>query len=269
MAIHPTAVIEPRAELDSSVEVGAYAIVDGPVRIGPNTRLFPHAYVSGWTTIGEGCQLHPFSVVGHTPQDFHHQGERSYCRIGNHVIIREGATVHRGTQPESVTEIGDEVFMLASSHVGHNCRIGRGVKILPFVGVAGHVEIGDAAILSAGSLIHQFVRIGTLAFTAANARVAMDVPPFMTCHDESTIVQHNVIGMRRAGYDAQATNEIRRAYRTLYREGMLFSKAVEVLAGQVRTEAGRLLVEYIKAHSKRGICGGTKRRLDPSGSASE
>jgi UDP-N-acetylglucosamine acyltransferase len=265
MAIHPTAVIDPKAELDTSVEVGAYAIVDGPVRIGPNTRLFPHAYVSGWTTIGERCELHPFSVVGHTPQDFHHSGERSYCRIGNGVIIREGVSIHRGTQPESVTEIGDDCFFLASSHVGHNCRLGRGVKVLPFVGVAGHVEIDDAVILSAGSLIHQFVRIGKLAYTAANARVAMDVPPFMMCHGESTIVQHNVIGMRRAGYDTQAAREIRRAYHTLYRDGLLFSRAIEALAGEVHTDAGRLLVEFLQAPSKRGICGGTKRRPSQDG----
>jgi len=258
MAIHPTAVIDRHAEIDSSVEIGPYAIIEGPVKIGAGTRLYPHTYLTGWTTIGERCEIHPFSVVGHTPQDFHHSGERSYCRIGNDVIIRENSSIHRGTQPESETVIGDECFLLNSSHVGHNCVLKRGVKLLPFGAVGGHAEIDDGAILSAGALVHQFVRIGHLAYVAANARVTMDIPPFMMCYGESVIIQHNVIGMQRAGYGPDATFEIRKAYRTLYRSGLLMPKAIAELEAAVKTEAGHRLVAFLKGETKRGISGGPK-----------
>ncbi len=269
MPIHPTAVIDRHAEIDSSVEVGPYAIVDGPVKIGAGTRLYPHTYLTGWTTIGERCEIHPFAVIGHTPQDFHHSGERSYCRIGNGVIIREHCSIHRGTQPESETVIGDECFLLNSSHVGHNCVLKRGVKLLPFAAVGGHAEIDEGAILSAGALVHQFARIGQLAFAAANARVAMDIPPFMMCHGESTIIQHNVIGMQRAGYGSDATFEIRQAYRKLYRSGLLMPQAIAELAAGVKTEAGRRLVAFLKGETKRGICGGPKDSRRAAGGTEE
>ncbi len=227
MAIHPTAVIDPEAELDRSVEIGPYAIIEGPVRVGADTIVKGHAYLSGWTQIGRQCEIHPFTVIGAPPQDFHYHGERSYTKIGDRVVIREGATVHRGTQPESTTEIGDECLLMAYAHVGHNCLIRRGVKIYNMAAVAGHVEVDENAILSAYTLIHQFVRIGSLAFIAASCRVTMDVPPFMTAFGESEIVQYNSIGMRRAGFDKDDLNEIREAYRILFRSGQLFSKSVE------------------------------------------
>lgn len=254
MPIHPTAVIDPQAELDSTVDVGPYAIIEGPVRIGPRTRILSHAYICGWTEIGEGCQIHPFSTVGNLPQDFHYAGERSYCRVGNGVVIREGVSVHRGTQPESSTVIGDECLLMAYSHVGHNCVLGRGTKVYNLCQLAGHVETDENVTCSASSLVHQFVRIGTLAFVAAGARVLCDLPPFMTAFGESTVVQHNVIGMRRNGYDERAVHEIREAYRILYRSGLPFTKAIAQLAATVQTRAGQKLVDFLRAPSKRGHC---------------
>ena len=256
MAIHPSAIIDPKAELDSTVEVGPYVVIEGAVRIGANTRIRAHAYVGGWTEIGQACDIHPLAVVGHFPQDFHYHGDRTYCKIGRGVVVREGATIHRGTQPESATIVGDECFLLAYSHVGHNCQLGRGVKVYNMAAVSGHVEIGDQAIISGYALIHQFVRIGKLAFIAGAARVTMDVPPFFLCHGESTIVQHNVVGMQRAGYQQEAIHELRQAYRTLYRTGLPFRKAAAQLAETVRTDAGRELVAFIQTESRRGYCSG-------------
>jgi len=238
MAIHPTAIVDRAAEIDPTAEIGPYVIVEGPVRVGPGTRVLAHVHLSGWTTIGAECEIHPFAVVGNLPQDFHYEGQRSYCRIGDRVVIREGATVHRGTQPETETVVGDECFLMAYAHVGHNCVLGTGAKVYNMAALSGHVELAEGAIVSGYALVHQFVRIGKLAFISAAARVTMDVPPFMSCFGESTIVQHNVVGMRRAGYGQDEILEIRQAFRTLYRSGKLFRAAVEQLAGEVRTPAG-------------------------------
>lgn len=271
MAIHPTAIIDPQAEVDSSAEIGPYVVLDGPVKIGAGTTLRAHAYVSGWTEIGERCEIHPFAVVGHLPQDFHFTGERTFCRVGNDVVIREGATVHRGTQPESATVIGDGCFLMAYSHVGHNCVLGKRVKVYNMSILSGHVEADDDVIISGFSGVHQFVRIGRLAFVAGNARVTMDVPPFFMAFGEATVIQHNIVGMRRAGLDNRTIFEIRQAFRTLYRSGQLFSKAVEQLAAEVQTEAGRQLVEFLRAPTKRGICAGAihqRRRGRAAGAGS-
>jgi UDP-N-acetylglucosamine acyltransferase len=256
MSIHPTAIIDKHAELDASVEVGPYVVIDGPVRIGAGTRIRSHVWLTGWTQIGERCDIFPFAALGGPPQDSHHQGERSYCRIGDRVIIREAVTIHRGTQPESATEIGDDCFITSQCHIGHNCRLGRGVTLIFTAGLSGHVEVGDRAILSGGSVIHQFARIGELAFVAANARVGNDVPPFMICHGESTIVNVNIVGLRRAGFNSEARQELRDAYRMLYRSGLPFRKAVDQLATMVRTDAGQRLVQFLRSESKRGFAAG-------------
>lgn len=268
MAIHPTAIIDTAAEIDSSAEIGPYVIVEGPVKIGPNTRVRAHAHLSGWTEIGRDCDIHPFAIVGNLPQDFHYDGSRSYCKVGDRVVIREGVTVHRGTQPESVTEIGDECLLMAYCHVGHNCRLARGAKVYNLVLLSGHVEIDEFAIVSGSSGVHQFCRIGKLAFVAGAARVTMDVPPFMMCFGQSTIVQHNVIGMRRAGYEAADIQEIREVFKILYRSGKLFRAAVAEVADIVQTRAGKELVEFVQIESNRGYCIGSTHHRDVSRQAS-
>jgi UDP-N-acetylglucosamine acyltransferase len=270
MAIHPTAIVDRKAELDSTVEIGPYAIIDGPAKIGARTRIHAHAYVSGWATLGEDCNIYPFAIVGGDPQDFHFKGEPSYCRLGNGVLMREGASVHRGSYPESATVVGDGSSFLTGSHAGHNCELGKRVQVQHGALLAGHVVVHDGAIISAASVVGQFSRIGSVAFIAAAARVGMDIPPFMMCQGETTVVTHNLVGMRRAGYGPEDIYEIRQAYRTLYRSGMLFREAVETLAGTVKTEAGRILVSFLQSESKRGIArGGTHRDRSGDGTATE
>ena len=256
MSIHPTAIIDRHAEIDPTAEIGPYVVIDGPVRIGARTRVMANAWLTGWTTIGEDCTIYPFASIGAPPQDFHYTGERSYCRLGNRVTVREGVTIHRGTQPESETVIGDDCNLLVQVHIGHNVVLNKGVTVIVAAALAGHVEVHDKAVLSSNAVVHQFVRIGELAMIAANARVGMDVPPFMMVHGESAIVAHNVVGMRRAGYDREAIHEIREAYRLLYRSGQTFRRSVEQLAERVQTPAGQKLVAFLTAPSKRGIAGG-------------
>lgn len=270
MSIHPTAIVDRKAELDSTVEIGPYAIIDGPAKIGARTKIQAHAYISGWATLGEDCNIYPFAIVGGDPQDFHFKGEPSYCRLGNGVTMREGASVHRGSYPESATIIGDGTSLLTGAHAGHNCELGSRVQVQHAALLAGHVIVHDRAIISGAAVVGQFSRIGSLAFIAAAARVGMDVPPFMMCQGETTLVAHNVVGMRRNGYKPEEVFEIRQAFRTLYRSGMLFREAVEKLASSVKTDAGRLLVSFLQSESKRGFArGGRHRNRADDGSGSE
>lgn len=257
MPIHPTAVIDQHAEIDPTAEIGAYAIIDGHVKIGAGVRVYPHAYITGWTEIGERCQIHPSAVVGHLPQDFNFKGDRSYCRIGAGTIIREGATVHRGTQPESWTILGKDCFLLAYSHVAHNCELGNGVKLINNSALAGHVIVGDNAIFSAHALVHQFVRIGEYVLVGPRATMLKDVPPFMKSWHISQVLGYNAIGMRRSGlFSKEDINEVRKAYKMLFREKIPMSKKIDDYAAVAQGRVGARMVEFLRGETKRGICGG-------------
>ncbi len=261
MAIHPTAVIDKKAEIDPTAEIGPFAVIEGPVKMGPGCRVYPNAYISGWTEIGAKVEIHPNAVVGHLPQDFHFSGERSYCRIGDGTIIREGASIHRGTQPESWTIVGKNCFILASGHVGHNCEVGDGVKIYNCTALSGHVEVGRNAIISGYSLVHQFVRIGEFVMVGGGTRLGKDVPPYFSALGESECYGYNAIGLRRSGeFSPEEIAEVKTAYRTLYRSGKTFGVALEEMAGAMKTKTGRRIVEFIKAPNKRGIIGGSSER---------
>ncbi len=260
MAIHPAAVVDAKAEIDSGVEIGPHAVVEGPVRIGAGTRVYPNAYISGWTTIGRNCEIHPGALVGHLPQDFHFDGCRSYCTIGDGTIVREFSSIHRGTQPESTTEVGKNCFIMGYSHVGHNCVFADGVKLYNMTAASGHVEIGENAIVSGYSVVHQFIRIGAYCMIGGLSRITMDVPPFFMALGESTCVGVNVIGMRRHGFDSDRIADAKAAYRTLYRRGTTFRKATEALEKTATTDVGRQILAFIRSESKRGICGGSKER---------
>ena len=178
MPIHPTAVIHPEARIDESADIGPYVVIDGPVQVGPQVRVYAHAYLTGWTEIAAGCQIHPHAVVGHLPQDLAHDGCISYCRIGEGTIIREGANIHRGTGADTQTVIGKRCFLMANAHVAHNCRLGDDVRMANCALLAGHVRIDAGAFISGGAVVHQFARIGELVMIGGNARAVMDVPPF-------------------------------------------------------------------------------------------
>lgn len=256
MSIHPTAVIDSKAQIDPSAMIGAYAIIEGEVHIGPGAVVYPQAYISGWVEIGAKCQIHPGAVIGHVPQDFHFDGSRSYCKIGEGTIVREHASIHRGTQPESSTIVGRNCFIMGYSHIGHNCEVGDDVKIANMAALSGHAVVGQGAFVSGYSLIHQFARIGEYAMIAGGTRLSMDAPPFFLCAHESECLAVNVIGLRRAGFTKEEIQELRSAYRTLYRSGKTFRAAVEELAATVQTPAGKRLVEFVSVKSKRGIAGG-------------
>ena len=259
MPIHPTAIVDPKAEIDPSVEIGPYAVIEGSVRIGAGTRILAHAFITGWTEIGQNCQIHPFAVVGNAPQDLAYDGAEAYCRIGDETVIREGVSVHRGTDPGSATVIGQRCFIMANAHVAHNCQLGDDVKLVNNVMLAGHVHVGSGAFFGGAAGIHQFVRIGELAMIRGWSRITMDIPPFITAAHDSECVSVNVIGLRRAGFTPDQRDEIRNAYRILYRNGITFSDAVNKLAETIKTDPGQRLLAFLQSETKRGFARGPRR----------
>jgi UDP-N-acetylglucosamine acyltransferase len=266
MPIHPTAIVDSKAQVDSTASIGAYAILEGEVSIGPNTIIYPQAYISGWVEIGANCQIHPGAVVGHVPQDFHFDGSRSFCRIGDGTIIREHASIHRGSQPESETVIGKNCLIMGYSHVGHNCVVGDNVKIANMTALSGHAVVGSSAFISGYCLIHQFARIGEYAMIGGGSRITMDAPPFFMCLHENECVGVNAVGIRRANFTHQEIAELRQAYRLLYRSGKTFRMAAEELSCTVQTAVGKRLAEFISARTPRGICGCPVHPDQPDGS---
>ncbi len=260
MAIHPTAIIDSAAELDSSVDVGPFCVIDGNVRVAAGCRLYQGVYLTGWTEIGEGCELHPGVIVGHAPQDIKYGGERSYCRVGRGTILREYVTIHRGTIPDSETIVGEDCFLLAGAHVAHNCRVGNRVTLINNVLLAGHVQVGDGATLGGGAGVHQFVRIGELVMIPGAGRVGQDVLPFALLDTQGHVAGLNRIGMRRAGMSREHMQQVREAYRLLFSLGLSLPNAVDRLAEEPPSPPRERLLAFLRGESKQGLAGRVRRR---------
>ena len=251
--IHPTAVIHPDAEVDSSVDVGPYAIVDADVVIGANCSVGPQVHLTGHAEIGSGNVFHTGCVIGDAPQDLKYADEPTRLRIGDRNTFREHFTVHRSNKLEEDTVIGADGYFMAHSHVGHNSVIGDHVTLANGALVAGHVELGDRVFLSGNCLVHQFVRIGRLAIMQGGAAISQDLPPFCIASGDNGICGLNTIGLRRNGFGPDERTELKRLYHQLFRseEGLL--KAVAAARGQFSSDAANHLLEFVAA-SKRGVC---------------
>jgi len=225
--IHPAALIAPGARLADDVEVGPYAIIEDHVSIGSATCIMAHAVVRPYTTIGERNSIHMGAVIGHDPQDVaFDRGVESYVHIGCDNIIREYCTIHRGTRQGSATRIGNNNFLMAVSHVGHNVHIGDGVILANNSALAGYVTVGDRAFVSGGVLIHQFCSVGRLAMLSGGGRFSCNIPPFVIALERNAVAGLNMVGMRRAGVTPEAVRELKEAYRLLYKAGLLRAEAI-------------------------------------------
>lgn len=255
MAIHPTAVIDSGAEMGANVTVGPFAFIDGHTRIGDNCVIGPNTTILRFTTLGANCRIHAGAVLGDLPQDRAFEDCESYVKIGADTVIREAATVHRGTKPGSVTEVGADCLLMASAHVAHNCRLGRGVVLCNSAILGGYAEIEDLAFISAHCLIHQFTRIGRLAMMVGGSLVSKDVPPFCMTHNraKNTLAGLNTVGLRRQGFTGEERLSIKRAFDTLFRSDLNISEAVEKLQGNSSSPHVQELARFIRA-SKRGVC---------------
>ena len=260
MSIHPSAIIGKNVSLGEGNEIGPHAVIEDGVRIGSQNKLLAGAYLCAGTEIGDQNEIHMGAVIGHTPQDLAYQGAKTSTKIGNKNIIREYVTIHRGTKEGTATTIGNNNFLMAYAHLGHNCTIGNRTILVNSATLGGYCTIEDEAFLSGMIVVHQFVTIGRLALVSGHSAVNMDIPPYMICGGRRSIVYGlNIIGLRRAGIQPEARNEIKRAYKLLYRSGLNFSTAAAEIEKICTTPEVKYLLNFIQ-NSKRGICrGGTAK----------
>jgi UDP-N-acetylglucosamine acyltransferase len=260
MSIDPSAVVagtarvHPGASIGPGVKIGEYCVVESDVSIGAECLLEPYVYVKRWTTMGERNEISAGTVLGTDPLDKGFSGERSYLRIGNGNKIREHYTISRGTAPESVTEIGDDNYIMTSGHIAHNCVIGSNIVIASCALIAGYVEIEDQAFISGGVVVHQFSKIGRLAMIGGNTRVNSDVPPFFLYSGFDVEAKGlNTVGLKRAGYKAPDVAVLKKAYQILYRSGLKLEDALARIEAEIPTDDTLHLVAFVR-RSKRGIC---------------
>lgn len=240
--IHPSAIVDPKAELDSTVEVGPFSVIGPNVQIGARTKVGPHMVISGCTTIGEDNVFHGSASIGGDPQDKKYKGEPTRLTIGHRNTIREYCTFNTGTvQDSGLTSVGDDNWIMAYVHIAHDCQVGNHTIIANSVQLAGHVIIGDWVILGGLSGIHQYIRVGDHAMTAFQTKLMQDVPPFvMAAGYPAAPAGINSEGLKRRGFSAEAILNIKRAYKAIYRQGLSVDEAkdaIDVLVAQAPEDA--------------------------------
>ena len=258
--IHPTALIEPGAELDSSVSVDAYSIVRAGVRIGAGTQIGPHCVIEGRTTIGRDNRIFQFCSIGAVPQDKKYAAEPTELRIGDRNTIREFCTFNLGTaQDSAVTRLGDDNWVMAYVHLAHDVQVGHHTTLANNATLAGHVHIGDWVTVGGLSGVHQFVKIGAHAFVGFSSAVTQDVPPYMMVDGNPLAVRgFNIEGLRRRGFGTERLAAVKQMHRLLYRSGLTFDEAraaIDALAADDAPEAAadiEMMSEFLAA-ATRGI----------------
>lgn len=251
--IHPTAIVDPGAHLGSGIKIGPYCVIGNEVRLGDNCWLQGHVTLCGPTTIGKGNRFFAYGSIGQQTQDLKYEEEPTYLEIGSENCFREFVTVHRGTAPGSFTRVGNRGNFLSYSHIAHDCVVGDDVIFSNNGTLAGHVLVGDHAVIGGLTAVHQFCRIGRFAITGGCSKIVQDVPPFMIADGNPAQVRGiNKIGLERHGFSADSMRVIKDAYRVLYRSELNGAQAIERLAGLEQTAEVKHLVQFVK-DSERGI----------------
>ncbi|MCS6957197.1 MAG: acyl-ACP--UDP-N-acetylglucosamine O-acyltransferase [Aquificaceae bacterium] len=253
--IHPTAVITGDLELGEDVEIGPHTVISGKIKIGKGTKIGARVSIRGTVSIGENCKIYDGAIIGEEPQHLKYSGEESQVIIGNRVIIREYATIHRGTAIGSMkTLVEDDVMLMAYSHVAHDCTVKRGVIMANCATLGGHVEVGEYAFIGGLSAVHQWARVGAYAMVGGLSGVSLDVPPYTIASGQhARLYGINTVGLERRGFSPQTIKILKRAYKILFRSGMLRVQAIEMLLKEyIDVEEVKKLVEFIQT-SKRGV----------------
>ncbi len=253
--IHPTAIVDPEAELDANVDIGPYSIIAGRVSIGSGTVIGPHAMVEQYTSIGPDCRIYQYASIGAPPQAIKFKGEITYLKIGRGTTVREFVTINRGTEfGGGVTEVGENNLLMAYCHIAHDCKTGRNVILANNATLAGHIIIGDYVTVGGLVAIHQFVKIGDYAYIGGKSAVAKDIPPYVIASgDRAVLYGLNKIGLKRHGFGDNTVKTLKKAYRIIFRIGLTTKEAIQ----RVQAEVDQIpevvnLVEFIKS-SERGI----------------
>ena len=253
--IHPTAIVSPNAVIGENVSIGAYSIIGDHVTLGAGTWIGPHVVIDPHVTIGPGCKLFQYAAIGAIPQDLKFGGETSTVDIGPDVTIREFVTVHRGTAPGGgVTSVGEKSFLMAYTHVAHDCRIGKMVVLANNTTLAGHITIGDHATVGGLVAIHQFVRVGAYAFVGGKSAVVKDVPPYVIAAGDRAILHGlNRVGLKRHGFSPQSLAALKKTYRIMFRYGLTINEAIERVQAEVEmVPEVKTFIGFIQA-SSRGV----------------
>jgi len=253
--IHKTSIVDSKAEIDDDVYIGPYCVVEGKVTIKRGTKLLSHVVVQGKTTIGEDCIISPFASIGGPPQDITYKGEETETLIGRRNTIKEYVTINRGTpHGGGVTRIGDNNFIMAYSHIAHDCKVGSNVIMANCATLAGHVEVEDNVVFGGLCAVHQFCRIGRFAFISGLTGVPKDIPPFMIAAGvRAKLYGLNVIGLERNNFSREEIAKLKKAYRILFRSSLPLSTSLKILEEELEGENIKILIEFIQK-SKRGIC---------------
>jgi UDP-N-acetylglucosamine acyltransferase len=254
--IHPTAMIDLKAEIGEEVEIGPYTVIEKGVFIDQGTRIGPHVVIREGTQIGKRCQIFQFASIGEAPQAVAYKGEKTTLLMGDQNIVRESVTLHRGTiKGGGKTVIGNDNFFMAYSHVAHDCQIGNQVFLYNGASLAGHIIIEDHAIIGALSGVHQFCRIGTHAMISGITGIVLDVPPYMlAAGNRAKLYGLNTVGLKRHHFSEETIKALKKAYRTIFRSGLALENAIrEVEEDKIsQTPEVQHLLDFIR-HSKRGI----------------
>lgn len=253
--IHPQAIVDPAARIGTGVTIGPFSVIGADVEIGDDCWIGPHVVINGPTRIGRENRIFQFASVGEAPQDKKFAGEASRLEVGDRNVIREYATLHRGTATGiDETRVGSDNLIMAYCHVAHDCIVGNHVIMSNAASLAGHVEVGDHVILGGFSMVHQFVRVGDHAFSGMGSHIARDVPPFVICSGHPAHPHGiNAEGLKRRGFTPERLRAIRRHYKLLYKSGLRLADALEQLAMRAADDAdAALMAEFIRG-SQRSI----------------
>ena len=253
--IHKTAIIDSGAELGNDVEVGPFTVIESDVTIGDGSVIGPNVSIRPYTSIGSHCNVHAGAVLGGIPQDVNFEGGKSFVSVGANCQIREGVTINRGTQTDSVTEIGDDCFLMAFSHFGHNVKLGSKVIVANGALLAGYVDIGDQVFISGNCVLHQFVTVGRLAMLGGSCGISKDVPPFCLVKplEGNTILGLNSVGLRRSTLTTKDRQEIKEAFKLLFLSGLNVSHALEKIKSAYPSGPAAEISAFVDK-SKQGIC---------------
>ena len=251
--IHPTAIIHPKAKLDSSVSVGPYAVIDEGVELGPDCSVGPHVYLTGLTRIGPGNRFFAGSVIGESPQDLKFGGEATALVIGEKNVFREHTTVHRSSKVGHSTQIGSNNFIMQHSHVAHDVQLGNHVILAGGALLAGYAVVHDRAFISGNCLVHQFTRVGSLSLMQGGSAISKDLPPYTIARGHNGICGLNTIGLRRAGISPADRLELKKAYQLLFRSHLSLKVAIAEVQTKFNSPVTRALIDFV-AGSKRGVC---------------
>ena len=253
--IHPTAIVHPNAKIGQDAEIGPFSIVGPNVTMGDNTIVQSHVVIEGEVVIGCGNSIGHGAVIGAPPQDISFSPERkTRVEIGDHNIIREYSTIHRGSPDGSATTIGHKNFLMAGAHIGHNCLVGNNVVIANNCLLAGHVRVDDGAFLGGGSTFHQFMHIGRLVMVQGSSAFGKDLPPFVVAAERNSVFGLNIVGMRRAGLSTNDRDEIKEAFKLVYLSGLNTSQALKKAETMTLGAPAREFLDFVANSKKRGIC---------------